>query len=165
MNTNRTTTKLTVCVGIALSLLAKTTSTYATPYACDITNSAGTVSFRLNENADDVKIISNGGTVTNDLGPGIKGLTVTNLGVAGGVIKVMVTRSAPVGYTQTSADGFLDANAVYVNKFEQPRGIVVNKNPASPSFGRIYIANGRGQANTAGPFVRTTYQGIYLVNS
>jgi len=137
-------------------------SAHATPYASDITNNAGVVSFRLNENADNVKVIR--GTVTNDLGLGIKGLTVTNLGIASGVIKVMVTRSAPAGYTQTSADGFQD-NGVYVNKFEQARGIVVNKNPASPAFGRIYVANARGQRDTAAPYIRTTYQGVYLINS
>lgn len=137
---------------------------YATSYASDLTNSAGIVSFRLNDNADNVKIISSGGAVTNDLGPGVKGLTVTNLGIASGTIKVVVTRSAPAGYTQISNDGFQD-NGVYVNKFEQPRGVVVNKNPASPSFGRIYVANGRGEAATGGTFVRTTYQGIYAINA
>ncbi len=137
---------------------------HAVPYACDITNNAGTVSFRLNENADNVKVISSGGAVTNDLGAGAKGLTTVNLGIGSGDIKVMVTRSAPAGYTQTSSDGFQD-NGVYVNKYEQPRGIVINKNPATPSFGRIYIGNGRGQADTSGTYVRTTYQGIYLLNS
>jgi hypothetical protein len=163
MNSN--TTQRTILSAFAgLGLLASVSSVFATPYACDITNNSGTVSFRLNENADNVRIISSSGAVTNDLGPGVKGLTVTNLGIAGGVIKVMVTRSVPLGYTQITADGFQD-NGVYVNKFEQPRGIVVNKSPASPSFGRIYIANGRGQADTGGPFIRTTFQGIYLINS
>src|SRR5437773_12427231 len=52
----------------ALGLLALASSTLAVPYACDITNSGGIVSFRLNENADNVKVIR--GTVTNDLGAG-----------------------------------------------------------------------------------------------
>ena len=52
-----------------------------------------------------------------------------------------------------------------MNKFEQPRGITVNRNPASPTFGRIYVANGRGAAATAAPYVRTTYQGIYMLNA
>jgi hypothetical protein len=148
---------------IALVVLALSRSAFATPYACDVTNAAGVVSFRLNENADNVKIISSGGAVTNNLGAGVKGLTVTNLGIAAGVIKVMVTRSVPAGYTLASDDALQD-NGVYVNKFEQGRGIVVNKNPASPTFGRIYVANARGQANTGNP-VRTCYQGIYMINS
>ena len=47
---------------------------------------------------------SSGGAVTNDLGVGVKGLTVTNLGIAGGVIKVVVLRSVAPGYTQNSVD-------------------------------------------------------------
>src|SRR5258706_9068891 len=162
MNTNHRQGTI-VSLITATGLLALASSTRATPYACDITNSAGTVSFRLNEAADNVKVISSGGAVTNDLGPGVKGLTVTNLGIAGGTIKVMVTRSAPAGYTQTSNDSFQDGNGIYVNKFEQARGIVVNKNPASATFGRIYIANGR-VGTTLSP-VRTTSDGIYLINS
>jgi hypothetical protein len=76
---------------------------------------------------------------------------------------VMVTRSAPAGYAQISTDAFQDANGVYVNKFEQARGIAVNKNPASPSFGRIFIANGR--VGTTGTPARTTSDGVYLINS
>src|SRR5258705_3871635 len=163
MNTNHIKRNI-VSLITGLGLLALAGTTWATPYACDITNNAGTVSFRLNENADNVKVISSGGTVTNDLGPGVKGVTVASLGVAAGTIKVMVTRSAPAWYTQTSVDGSQDSG-VYVNKFEQPRGVVVNKNPASPSFGRIYVANARGAASTGAPFVRTTYQGIYMINS
>ena len=52
----------------ALVFLAAVKSVQAAPYATAITNAAGTVSFRLNENADNVKIISSGGAITNDLG-------------------------------------------------------------------------------------------------
>src|SRR3954464_11097898 len=104
----------------AIALFALASSAHATPYACDITNNAGIVSFRLNENADNVKIVR--GAVSNDIGPGVKGLTVTNLGIASGFIKVMVTRSAPAGYTQPSDDAFQN-NGVYVNKFEQAPGL------------------------------------------
>jgi hypothetical protein len=163
MNSN-TPQKTILSLFATTGLLAMATPALATPYACDITNAAGVVSFRLNENADNVKIISSGGAVTNDLGPGIKGLTVTNLGIASGVIKVMVTRSAPLGYTQLTTDLFQDANGIYVNKFEQARGIVVNKNPATPNFGRIYIANGR-DGTTGAPASRHTFDGVYMINS
>lgn len=148
---------------VAVLLVKMAGQIHAAPYATDVTNNAGVVSFRLNENADNVKIISGGGAVTNDLGAKNKGLTVTNLGIANGVIKVVVLRSAAAGYVQSSADASLE-NGVYVNKFEQPRGLVVNRNPATPSFGRIYVANGRGQATTA-TLVRTNFQGIYMLNS
>jgi len=146
-----------------LGVIGASYSTFATPYACDITNAAGTVSFRLNEPADNVKVISSGGAVTNDIGARSKGLTVTNLGVAAGVVKVMVTRSTPAGYTQASVDLFQD-NGIFVNKFEQPRGITVNKNPSSPSFGRIFVANGR-QGTTAAGSLRACSDGIYMINS
>src|SRR3954447_4520072 len=86
---NNTRRRTIISVFTAAGLLAAASSTQATPYACDVTNSAGVVSFRLNENADNVRIISSSGAVTNDLGAGVKGLTVTNLGLAAGVIKVM----------------------------------------------------------------------------
>ena len=37
---------------------------WARPYASSLTNNAGTISFRLNESADSVKVVSGG--VTND---------------------------------------------------------------------------------------------------
>jgi hypothetical protein len=147
-----------------LLLLSVAEPSRAVPYATSVTNSAGTVSFRLNENADNVLIVSGGGSVTNDLGPGVKGLTVKSLGIGAGPIKVVVSRSAAAGYTQLSDDGFQD-QGTYVNKFEQPRGVTVDRNPASPSFGRIYVANGRGEASTGGSFVRTTFQGVYMLNA
>src|ERR1051325_4934687 len=109
MNSNNVQRSLVSSIA-AVILLATANSTLATPYACDITNTAGVVSFRLNENADNVKVISSGGAVTNNLGPGVKGLTVTNLGIGSGVIKVMVTRSVPLGYTQSSTDVFQDGS-------------------------------------------------------
>lgn len=153
----------TILLIAAISLLALAIPARAVPYASDLTNSAGVVSFRLNENADNVKIISSGGTITNDIGPGLKGVTVTNLGVAAGTIKVMVSRSVAVGYTQSSVDLFQEAG-IYINKFEQARSIVVNKNPATPSFGRIYICNTREDDVTVGAS-RHTYEGIYMLNS
>src|SRR6185436_14107591 len=84
-------------------------------------------------------------------------------GVAAGTVKIMVTRSVAPGYTQITSDTFQDGNSIYVNKFEQPRGIVVNKNPGSSSFGRIYIAN--GTTGTTGVGGRQTIDGIYMINS
>jgi hypothetical protein len=155
--------KTAVRCAVITALFAVVTGGQAAPYATDLTNSAGVVSFRLNEAADNVKIISSSGTVTNDLGGRARGLHVENLGVAVGTIKVQVTRSVTPGYTQSSTDGFQD-QGIYVNKFEHPRGVVVDKNPASPSFGRIYVACGR-QGNTGGSFVRTTFDGIYMLNA
>ncbi len=104
----------------------------ANPYASALTNNSGTVSFTLNEAADKVKVISGGGTKTNDLGPLPKGTTVTNLSISG-AFKVEVSKAAPGGWVQISAD----TNVLV--KFNSPRGVTVNTHPASPYFGRVYV--------------------------
>ncbi|HKS36487.1 MAG TPA: hypothetical protein VJW76_04805, partial [Verrucomicrobiae bacterium] len=129
---------------------------FANPYASAVINNAGTVSFILNEAADNVKIISNGGATTNDLGPLSTGTTTANLGISG-PFKVVVSKSGTGTYAQISSDTNL------LNKFFLPRGVAVNRNPASPSFGRIYVSNGR-EGTTASP-TRPTEDGIYLLNA
>lgn len=133
----------------------------ARPFATSLTNSAGTLSFRLNEDADSVKIISSSGAVTNDLGPIPKGLTVTNLGISG-VYKIQVSKAATAGYLQ----GIVNQMSVDTNtavRFVNQRGVAVNNNPASPYFGRIYVSVATA-GTTAAP-ARTVSDGIYLLNS
>lgn len=137
----------------------------ARPYATSLTNSGTSISFRLNESADNVKIISGGGAVTNDLGPLPKGLTVTNLTIAG-TFKVQVTKAAGPGYIQGIVNQVSDDTNNFV-KFANQRGLVVNKNTNSPYFGRIYVAVSAGtvasnQFNLGG---RTVTDGIYLLNA
>ncbi|MCO5052628.1 MAG: hypothetical protein M9920_10020 [Verrucomicrobiae bacterium] len=157
-----------VAVGAALGLLMclAPSALQATPYACDVTNNAGIVSFRLNEAADNVKIVH--GATSIDLGAGVKGLTVTDLTANftdSGVIKVEVTRSASAGYTQSSADDYQDPSGYYVNKFYYPRSITVNKYPSSPTFGRIYVANTSPGTTTTSGVSRYTGRGIFMLNS
>ncbi|MDB6109832.1 MAG: Calx-beta domain protein [Pedosphaera sp.] len=139
----------------------------ATPYASGLTNNAGTVSFYLNENADNVKVILNGGPGgTNDLGALVRGKYSFLLGT-NTTYAVAVTRASGPGYKSTDGTG---TNAValqissstnrYLN-LEQPRGLKVNRNPSSRYFGRIYAANG-GVATTA--LGRPMQRGIYMVN-
>lgn len=133
----------------------------AHPYASCLTNSSGVVSFRLNESADNVKVIGNGGALTNDLGALPRGLTVTNLtgsGMGGGVFSVVVQKAG------TGAPALISDNANQNNKFFSPRGVAVNKRPASPYFGRIYVGNAL-PGTTAGAPTRTTGDGIYVLNS
>src|ERR1043165_947462 len=68
----------------------------ANSYASSLTNNAGTVSFRLNDSADSVKVIGNNGALTVDLGALPSGLTVTNLasqGLTAGTFKVVVAKN------------------------------------------------------------------------
>ena len=81
----------------------------AHPYATCLTNNAGTVSFRLNEDVytnGSVKIVGNGGTLTNDLGTNtLRGLIVTNLtgsGMTGGLFRVEGTKAGAGVPTQIS---------------------------------------------------------------
>ena len=116
-----------------LLLLASAPCVQATPYATSLTNNAGTVSFRLNEAADQVTIIGNGGTLSTNLGPKSAGLTVTNLsakGLTAGTIQVVVRKT-----------GLNAITGIATNFMNSPRGLAVNTRPASPYFGRVYVAN------------------------
>lgn len=136
-----------VVAALLASVLALGTAR-ATPYATSLTNNAGTVSFRLNEAADAVFIIGNAGTLVTNIGPRSAGLTVTNLaakGLTNGIFQVDVRKSGSNVIAQVGAT--ISANS--------PRGVDVNVNPASPYFGRIYMAN---SANG------TLGDGIYIYN-
>src|ERR1700704_3919117 len=65
----------------------------ANPYATCLTNTAGTISFRLNEAADTVKVIWNGGASVTNLGARARGLTVTNLGTVTSPFQVQVVKA------------------------------------------------------------------------
>jgi len=145
---------------LSLGLLALATTAHARPYATSLTNNAGVISFRLNESADSVKVIWNGGTTTNDLGALPKGLTVTaNLGVTG-AYKIQVAKAGGAGYQQGVVNQISEDTNNFV-KFTNQRGIAINKNPASPYFGRVYV--GVGATPTTGE--RTVRDGIYLLNA
>lgn len=127
----------------------------ATPYATSLTNESGTVSFRLNESADNVKVVWNGGATTNDLGARSTGLHTVVLGVTG-PFQVVVSRSGVAPWTLISTD----TNSLL--QFNSPRGVAVNLNPASPVFGRIVVANSSAGTTTSG---RPIGDGLYLLNA
>jgi hypothetical protein len=118
---------------------------HATPFAsCLTNNNDGSISFRLNQTTgtnDLVQVISSGGSVTNTLqSPSAdptnflsRGLIVTstNLGIAAGPFKVRIKHTG---------SGVISTNGP-VLPFITPRGIAVNKNPNSPYFGWVYVAN------------------------
>jgi hypothetical protein len=151
-----------VVLGAALGLLmvATPSALRATPYASGITNDSGTVSFILNEPADNVKIIFDGGGVgnTNDLGALPKGVASFSLG-SHTSWAIHVTKSTALAWTQISAD-----TNVY-NQFYQPRSTAVNRNPASPAFGRVYVLeNGNSSLGGSTGTGRVINKGIYAMN-
>jgi hypothetical protein len=149
--------------GAVLVLFCVSFQLHARPYASSLTNNAGTVSFRLNESADNVKIISAGGTVTNDLGALAAGLHTFALGVAD-PYQIEVFKVSPPGFTSGIGPNrgavlqiSTDADSL---RFNQPRGVVVNTDPSSPNFGRVYVSNSQpGVTN------RNVGDGIYLFNA
>jgi hypothetical protein len=146
-------------LAIAASLSLSQYAALAAPYASGLDNTAGTVSFRLNEAADDVRIISNGGATTNALGPLSAGPHSFALGITG-TFQVRVANNASPGYFHGAVNQISqDANTLL--RFVHPAGVAVNRNPASPAFGRVYVANSTNATTTTG---RSTQDGIYLLN-
>jgi hypothetical protein len=152
---------LSLIVSLGLASLAG-----ATPYATCITNTGSAIVFRLNESADSVKIIYGGGASTNDLGA--RGAGLHNIALAAvGAVQIEVSKNPGFGYLQ----GIPTQISVDTNKwvrFNAPRGVAVNRNPASPYFGRIYVANSdTGSVTIAGFPTRAMPQGdgIFMINA
>jgi hypothetical protein len=141
-----------------------TITSQARPYASSLTNNAGTISFRLNESADNVKVVSGG--VTNDLGALPAGLHSFGPGVSD-PYQVEVFKASPAGFATAIAPNrgavlqiSTDSNPL---RFLQPRGLAVNTDPTSPYFGRVYVAN--AAAGTTSPGARSVGDGIYIFNA
>ncbi|MBI4328203.1 MAG: hypothetical protein HY674_23485 [Chloroflexi bacterium] len=135
-------------------------SAKATPYASSLTNSNGTISFILNESADSVKVIFDGGVRTSDLGALAAGKHSFSLGTATS-FRIEVTKIAPAGYLQGTVSQ-IGADSKQT-RFNSPRGVAVNTDPTSPYFGRIYVAN--SAAGTTSVDARSLGDGIYMVNA
>jgi hypothetical protein len=153
---------------IAAVVLAPTAGR-ATPYASSLTNAGGVISFRLNESADNVYIISDGGATTNHLGAMAAGLQSVTLSISG-TFQVAAFKASPPGFATAVAPNrgavLQIGTDTLLTRFNQPRGLTVNTNPASPAFGRVYVANGVAGTTTNSVFGanRTLGDGIYLLN-
>ncbi len=143
----------------AASLLLIPAAVIAHPYATSLTNASGVISFRLNESADTVKVLWNSGGSSFDLGPLPRGLTVTNLSAQG----ITAPFKVEVAKTGTGVPTLISDNSNTNNMFWGPRSLAVNKRPASPYFGRIYVGN--TAAGTPSGSGRPQTEGIYLLNA
>jgi hypothetical protein len=130
-------------------------SALATPYASGVTESGASVSFYLNEAADNVKVAFFNPKSTLDLGTLNRGQHTFPRGTATSY-QIQVTKSATPVWTRISDD---DTNALL--HFFAPISLSVNRNPASTNFGRIYVLEDGGQA--AGS--RLTTEGIFVLNA
>ena len=167
----RTLPQSVLLLGATLALAALPFRGVATPYsaAVDTTTTPGSVSFRLNEDTDNVKILFDTGTSTNDLGALTRaGSPYTfSLGAATNY-QIVVTKKSANGFTFGPGTGGaatalkISTDTTRILNVFYPRGMDVNKNPKSPYFGRIYLAN--DQAGTTTTFIsRPTTAGIYAI--
>src|SRR4026207_661302 len=96
----RRTSSLFLCFWTAcLTLILASLSAYATPYASSVSVSGGNVSFVLNEAADNVTVVFDGGAGSQDLGPRTAGVHGFALGGAS-TFQIVVKKDSGAGYTQ-----------------------------------------------------------------
>jgi len=149
-------------LALSLAVLSSAAVARATPYATSLTNNGVTLSFRLNESAGSVIVTYtnlSGTLLTTNLGAKGTGLITTNLAIPGSY-SITVSKTNTPGYV-TGAALQISVDATNTVKFNSPRGVAVNTDPASPYFGRIYVANSAsGTAAT-----RPVGDGIYLINA
>ncbi len=167
----------------------------ATPYASGVNYNPGTavLTFVLNENATDVSIVTNsadGITGTYDLGVQTRGAHSVALGFGATNYSIVVSNISGPGWRAQSGtianptggatvkqnvalqiSDNLNSNVV----LSSPRGLAINKNAASPNFGRVYVANSAASAipftnsnallGTGGYRLNGVGDGLYVLNA
>ncbi|HEX3717031.1 MAG TPA: immunoglobulin domain-containing protein [Verrucomicrobiae bacterium] len=153
---------------VAGSLMLSVLSAKAHPYAAAVKVTGGTtVSFRLNETVTNgvVAYLFDNGTVSNYVG-GTLASPVTNglysFSLAGHTNFAVYVFNLGDGIPhQISPNPGTGAGQSPLVDFFGPRCAAVNRNPNSPYFGTIYVAN----AAPGGDTVRTVGQGVYALNA
>ncbi|MGD9632916.1 MAG: PEP-CTERM sorting domain-containing protein [Pirellulales bacterium] len=147
------------CVALTLVLVAGVASSaWAVPYASGIyTVTGNTKEFVLNESADSITVLRNGANpVTfNNPTPGRYQFDMTGFST----YSIQVAKNAPVGFAELSQSN----NSNLFTKYFRPNSVAVNKDPASPYFGTVYVNNSVPTA-TASP-VRQQGDGIYSLTA
>ena len=134
-------------------MLGVSTSAWAVPYASGIRNTGGTnFEFVLNEPADSITITRAGNTPIVIAAPAAGRHTFS----ATGAYSIEVSKNAAAGWTAIS-----DASNLWTN-YQRPTGLAVNRNPASPYFGTIYVGNANPVATLSG---RQMGDGIYALTA
>ena len=134
---------------MAAGLVAR--SAHATPYASEVTNSGGTVSYYLNQGASDVTVVIDG--VSHDMGSQGAGQQSFSLGSGTNYQIIVNNLDTNSGYnTFTAAPNFSQGNVATggddtiaaLFSLNGMRSVAINQDPKSPYFGRIYLAQGSG---------------------
>jgi photosystem II stability/assembly factor-like uncharacterized protein len=147
---------------LLLVIIFAAASSHAHPYASGLTNTGSTIRFILNEPATGVHVIYGNNGATNDLGPlnaGLNSFSLTYNSTTWSNFSIVVSNIGSSAVTQISVDA--TNNSIF-----GPRGVAVNRNPATRNFGRIYICNANaGTPPAADAPLQTTYRGIYILNA
>jgi len=144
--------------GLVLALAVTALSSYvarAVPYASQVVQSGNTVTFILNQAAEGMTVLRDGANpVTPTPGPATPGPQSFDM-TGYSTYSIIVTGNTAAAWTQFIPDG-TDSN------FEYPRGVSINKNPASTNFGKVYVSVARDGTTVAG---RSTPSGIYVLRA
>lgn len=168
-----------VCACLIATAAFPVSTALGNVYATNLAQSGGsinpgaggtlTLGYLLNEDAVgvSVEILDSSNAVVRTINAGAQlrgtqsvlwdGKNDASLAVANGnySFRVNASGSARGSWTLTSTDGVL-------NNFELPRGMAVNKNPASPYYGRVYISNSQNLPTADG---RAMGDGMYMLNA
>src|SRR5437773_9903 len=79
-------------------------------------------------------------------------------------LRIVLKNDSPAGYATGALLQLSDDSTLF--HFNAPRGVAVNRNPASPYFGRIYVADSVAGTTsaTSNAVARSLSDGIYALN-
>jgi hypothetical protein len=138
---------------LAFPLVAGVTAnSFAVPYASGVRIKEGTTwEFVLNEAADSVTVLRDGGNPFNIATP-VAGRHTFEMAEFS-TFEIEVSKNAAAGWTEIS-----NSSNVFTN-FVRPLGLAVNSDPANPYFGAVYVNNARSDIPSASG--RTLGDGVY----
>lgn len=118
-----------LALAVATAAMSFTAAAMAAPYASSVSQSGGSVNFTLNEAADDVTVVFDGGARTESLGMLTRGTHTVSLGGNSSYEIRVSDAAAASGYTLTDRVGFYS-----------PKGVSINRLPGTANFGDIYVS-------------------------
>jgi hypothetical protein len=146
-----------VCIGVGVAIAGSSLTLRATPYASECTNNSGTIQYYLNETPTSVTITYEDGTHPASMTPATPAVGLNTFPLAGhNSYTISVNKTGAGTPVQISSD----ANTYC--KWNSPRGVDINNNPATPLFGRIYIDNSAAGTKGKGFFVLNSDQSTLI---
>ncbi|HTA29366.1 MAG TPA: hypothetical protein VK731_02715, partial [Candidatus Cybelea sp.] len=154
------------------AILACVSAAQAHPYASEISNNVGTISFFLNESAGSVSItltnvgLGQGTTIAGTTSRGAQTFSLTQSSVTYSNFAITVQKNGTGVFASNGPDFNVDI-------FEGPRAVAVNMNPKTHNFGRIYVVNASPATGIQGPLApgdsglpgRAMGKGMFVLNA